>query len=175
MNIVLGSENMPKRRAVESAFTKAFPELDVSVICLKTNSGVSSHPISASEALHGAINRVNHAHSKVPHADYYVGIEGGLLQADNRAWEIGWVAIRNAEGVMATGLSAGIEIKGHILQAILGGTELNDVLEDIYGRSNIGNSSGFYGLATDDIVTRQQAYAHGLHFAISQFKHPELY
>jgi len=175
MQIVLGSENIPKRDSVVNAFTLAFPESEINVICIATDSGVASHPVSASESLQGAINRANHAQAQLQGADYYVGIEGGLMQAEGKAWEIGWIAIRSAEGHVATGLSAGIEIKGPILQAIINGQELSDVLDDIYGVGKIGNSNGFYGLATDDLVTRKQAYEQGIHFAIAQYKHPELY
>lgn len=175
MEIVLGSNNTPKRNAVLEAFSQAYKSDNIVIECVKTNSGVASHPTDAEEALQGAINRITDAREQQPGADYYVGIEGGLLQRGGRAWEIGWVAITNSVGKMATGLSAGIELKGEILKAILAGTELNDVLDNIYGIGKIGNINGFYGLATDDLVTRQQAYEHGLHFAIAQFKHPELY
>ena len=175
MKIVIGSINVPKKDAVLLAFSQAYGNELIDVTCVETNSGVSSHPSNAGEALRGAINRVTDAKNQMPGADYYVGTEGGLLQENGRAWEIGWVAIMNSVGELATGLSAGIEIKGEILKAILDGTELNDVLDDIYGIGKIGNSNGFYGLATDDLVTRQQAYEQGIQFAIAQYKHPELY
>lgn len=175
MIIVLGSENIPKRDSVANAFGLAYPGEEINVSCIKTESGVSSHPTSAQEAVKGAINRANNAQLQSPNGDYFVGIEGGLLQVDDRAWEIGWVAILDCEGKIAVGLSAGIELKGRLLKAILDGQELNDVLDDIYGIGKIGNSNGFYGLATDDLVTRQQAYEQGIHFALAQYKHPELF
>ena len=175
MRVVLGSKNIPKRDAVIKVFSEAYPDFPIVVACVATDSGVSSHPLSASESLLGATNRAVQAQKYSPVADYYVGIEGGLLQVDDKAWEIGWIAIRNYDGRVATGLSAGIEITGRILEAIRQGQELNDVLDDMYGIGKIGNSNGFYGLATDDLVVRQQAYEQGLHFALAQFKHPELF
>ena len=175
MKIILGSSNTPKKVAVLSAFQQAYLATDILIECVETNSGVSSHPQNASESIKGAINRITDARNQKPGADYYIGIEGGLLQVEGRAWEIGWIAIANSGGKIATGLSAGIEIKGEILKAILGGTELNDVLDNIYGSGKIGNTNGFYGLATGDLVTRKQAYEQGVHFALAQFKHDELF
>jgi len=175
MKIVLGSTSTPKKDAVLAAFRQAYQNTDIVIECVETKSGVSSHPTNAGEAIRGAINRITDAQKQKQGADYYVGIEGGLLQVDGRAWEIGWVAIANSAGKIATGLSAGIEMKGDILEAILSGTELNEVLDNIYGIGKIGNKNGFYGLATDDLVTRKQAYEQGVHFALAQFKHSELY
>lgn len=175
MKIILGSENIPKRDAVIESFSRAYPDTSIEVECVRTESGVADHPTAADEAMLGAKNRAASAMKQKPGADFYVGIEGGLLQADGKAWEIGWIAIYDSNCQVATGLSAGVEIKGRILQAIQNGQELNDVLDDVYGIGKIGNANGFYGLVTDDLVTRQQAYVHGIIFAIGQYKHPELY
>lgn len=173
--MVVGSTNQPKREAVAEAFGRVYPDEAIEVTGVATDSGVSSHPTSAEESLRGAENRIQGAMEQNPGADYYVGIEGGLLRAGERAWEIGWVAIRNTEGRIATAPSAGVEQRGKILQAILGGQELNDVLEERLGIAKIGNANGFYGLATDDVVTRQRAYTDAVIFALAQFKHPEFF
>ena len=175
MKIVLGSNNIPKKNAVITAFSSAYKNGEIDVECVATDSGVSSHPTSVTDSLQGAINRLNDARRQRPDADYHVGIEGGLLQSDGRAWEIGWVAIGNSDGKVATGLSAGIEMKGELLRAILDGTELSEVLDKIHGVGRIGDTNGFLGLATDDVVTRQQAYEQGIQLAIAQFKKPELF
>jgi inosine/xanthosine triphosphatase len=175
MEVVVGSNNYPKRLAVETVFKNAFPDEFIYVKTVSVDSGVASHPINAEDALQGAINRAQGSFASEGNAQYYVGIEGGLLRVKKRAWEIGWVAISNDEGYIATALSAGIELKGQILEAILDGKELNDVLDDVYGIAKIGNSNGFYGLATNDLVTRQAAYEQGITFALAPFLHPELY
>lgn len=176
MRIVLGSENIPKSAAVRESFTRVFPlekRIDVETVC--TESGVSAHPRSAEESITGALNRAAQARELRPGADYYVGIEGGLLCVGERTWEIGWVAIYNSLGQITTGLSAGIEISGDILRGITTGTELNDILARDFHITAAGNTNGFYGIATDDLVTRQAAYEQGVTFALAQFLHPELY
>ena len=152
MKVVIGSSNLPKRNAVESSFKAVFPDEDIIIETVSTDSGVSSHPTSGGESITGALTRVTRAKELVADADYYVGIEGGLLRVSGRAWEIGWIAISNSDGKIATGLSSGIELQGSILRAVTDGIELNKVLESEYGIQSAGSSNGFYGLATNDLV-----------------------
>lgn len=175
MRVVIGSKNPPKVNAVKSAFEDVFPADEIMIECVGTESNVSSHPTSAEESIQGALNRAVQASRQIVGADYYVGIEGGLLRVGERAWEIGWVVIRSAEGRVASGLSSGIELRGNILKAIVEGVELNDVLEKDFGLNAAGSRNGFYGFATNDSVTRQEAYEQGVKVALAQFVHPEFY
>jgi len=175
MKVVIGSNNTPKRNAVENSFKAAFPAEEIEIETISTNSGVSSHPTSGEESITGALTRMAHARELIAGADYYVGVEGGLIRSSGRAWEIGWVSISDSNGKIATGLSAGIELQGKILDAITDGIELNVVLENDFGIKSAGDSNGFYGLATNDLVTRQAAYEQGITFALASFLHPEFY
>lgn len=174
MKVVVGSQNTPKINAVKSVFVRYFPDLEIEFLGEKVDSGVSSHPTSAEESIQGAKNRADNAESAQPGADYYVGIEGGLLEIGDKAWEIGWVVIRNKDGIYATGMGSGIEMGSTILQAIKEGRELDLVLEDM-GIGRLGNANGFYGLATNNIVTRQDALSQSVAFALAHFIHPELF
>lgn len=174
MKVVVGTQNIPKINAVTLIFSRYFPDEEIEVMGAKVDSGVSSHPTSAEESMQGARNRADNTAAVEPDADYYVGIEGGLLEVGDKAWEIGWVVIRNKDGIYATGMGPGIEMGPTMLQAIKDGRELDLVLEDMgYGR--LGNTNGFYGLATNDIVTRQDALSQSVAFALAHFVHPELY
>jgi inosine/xanthosine triphosphatase len=175
MRVVTGSRNGPKRQAILGAFSKVFPGESIDVMSVAADSGVSSHPTSAVESLKGAINRAKAAKQLSPGADYYVGIEGGLTEIGGRYWEHGFVAIEDRKGRLHTALSAGIEIRGRILESILNGDELSQVLEAQFGLKDIGKSKGFYGLATDDNITRISGYQEAVIFALSPFMHPEFF
>lgn len=175
MKIVVGSTNEPKKNAVKNVFTSAFPDQEIIVETVSTDSGVSAHPVSGEEAITGALNRARRAKEAIASADYYVGIEGGLLTVLERTWEVGWVVIIDASGKTATGLSSGMELNGKMLHSILNGTELNKVLESDFDIRSAGSTTGIYGLATNDLVTRQAAYEQGIAFALAAFLHPEFY
>lgn len=175
MEIVIGSQNGPKKKAVVSAFRKVYPDKSLDIQTVAAESGVADHPTTAEESIKGAENRLRHAREIKPDADFYVGIEGGLLGVNDIAWELGWVAIENQKGELHTGISAGIEVKGKVLKAIVAGQELNEVLRDGHGIENAGNSNGFYGVATKDLVTREQAYEEAVIFALAPFNQPEYF
>lgn len=175
MKVVLGSTNEPKRQAVLKAFEDMFPDDEIIVELINASSGVSSHPTSGSESLKGAKNRSKHAKELHPGGDYYVGIEGGLTEIDSTAWEIGYVVIEDSKGEIHTGLSSGIEMQGKLLNAIRAGKELSLALEDTFGLKDIGKANGFYGLTTDDHVTRADALHQAIIFALAPFKHPEYF
>lgn len=175
MKIVVGSENLPKRRAVESAFRKLYPGDFLEINGVPAESGVSDHPTSAEESLEGAKQRAKHARELEPGASFYVGIEGGLLETQDHAWELGWVAVENSKGEVFTAPSAGIEVRGKVLEAIREGEELGKVLHDQFNIKDAGKRNGYYGLVTDDVIDRQVGYETAIIFAAAAFKHPEYF
>ncbi len=175
MNVIVGSNNEPKRLAVEHAFSRVFPYQEIKVESVKAESGVSDHPLSSEESLKGALNRTKYALKLRPGAEYYVGIEGGLLQSGGRVWEIGFVAIENNQGEIFTGISAGLELKGKLLNAILNGQELNEALLDYHGHRDAGKANGYYGLTTNNLVTRMDAYIDAIIFALAPFKNSKYF
>ncbi len=131
--------------------------------------------MSAEESLQGARQRTAHARELRPNADYYVGIEGGLLQVGDTAWELGWVAIENSKGDLFTAPSAGVEVRGKILEAICAGQELSDILAGDFDIHDAGQRNGFYGIVTDDVLTRNQGYEQAVILALAPFKNPQYF
>ena len=175
MKVIIGSTNASKIAAVNIAFSKVFKDTPIICVGIEVDSGISNHPTNAFESIQGAINRVNAAKKANPGADYYVGIEGGLLNVSERYWEFGWVAILDSKDNLSTALSPGIELKGKLLKLVLAGVELSLALERTHDLKDVGKKNGFYGFATDDVLDRQQAYSDGVIFALAQFQHPELF
>lgn len=175
MKVVLGSQNRPKRQAVPEAFAKVFPGEKISLVTVDADSGVSAHPTDAEESLKGAINRAHRAKELGSDADYYVGVEGGLVELDGKYFEHGFVVIEDKAGNLSFGLSPGLEIRGKLLKSILGGEELSLALDSHFGLKDIGKTNGFYGLVTDDLITRVSGYIDAVIFALAPFNHPEYF
>lgn len=97
------------------------------------------------------------------------------MQVDERVWELGWVAVENSRGELHTGISAGIEINGKLLEAITNGTELSEALDQHFGLEGIGKANGFYGITTDDLISRVGAYTDAVIFALAPFKNPDYF
>jgi inosine/xanthosine triphosphatase len=175
MEVIVGSQNEPKKLAVCKAFEAVYPEEEVVVRAVDVDSGVSSHPVTAEESLEGAANRVKNAKSKQPDADFYVGIEGGLLRVGDRAWEHSWVVVEDRSGQAHTSISAGLQLRGKLLEAILSGQELSEAFAEQFGVQEAGKKKGLYGFATNNIVTRESATVEAVVFALAAFSHPEYF
>ena len=174
MRVVVGTENEPKCLAVVKAFELVFESTPI-IEKVAAESGVTDHPLSGEESIAGALNRINFARDKIGDADYYVGIEGGLISAGEHSWELGFIAVQNADGKTHTSVSSGPEMKGKILQDLKDGLELSDIIQEQYGIERIGSANGFYGLITNDIVTREKAYVEALVFALAPFKNSQYF
>ena len=81
--IVVASKNPVKINAVRDAFEKMFPNEVFNMEGISVSSGVSDQPISDTETLQGALNRAGNAEKENLHADFWVGIEGGIEEKNS--------------------------------------------------------------------------------------------
>ena len=75
LNVLVGSKNPTKIKAVSGAFKRVFKKSNVVVSGVSVQSDVSDQPMGSNETKTGAENRLKNL--KIHLADFYVGIEGG--------------------------------------------------------------------------------------------------
>ncbi len=96
--IGLASTSNIKIEAVENAFNKIYP--DIEIITRSTKSDINEQPIGFTEIITGAQNRMNHLVeilSFSPKVDFYVSIENGLIQISDNKWlDIAWVILMDS-------------------------------------------------------------------------------
>ncbi len=76
MKVVVGSKNPDKIKIVKDALTEL--HLNVDVIGVEIDSGITNQPLDKETTQKGAINRAKDAKRKIPNADFWIGLEGGL-------------------------------------------------------------------------------------------------
>ena len=165
-SIILGSENKAKLRAAQNVVDRLFP--DVVVIGVKVPSGISDQPKSDEETMQGAINRAIAARAEQD-ADFGIGIEGGFHLVNGRYFECGWVAVAHRDGRVGIGSSARFELSKKIIEPILAGKELAEVIDELAGESDIRNNQGAMGIISAGHLPRDLAMTHGLFFAFGRF------
>ena len=180
MEVAVGSKRGPKVNATRAAFTDAFAPQTIMLLGFEVESGVSSHPVTAEETMLGAMNRVIAARHLQPGADFFVGIEGGLQlihlpNGEKSYFEASCVVIENSRGEQGLATSSGVQIRGKILEAILAGEELSLAMHRMHGLENLGSLNGFYGVASNDLVTRESSYYDAVVHALGPFLHPEYF
>lgn len=55
------------------------------------------------------------------------------------------------------------------------GTELGTVDDIIFNKTNSKQADGHFGIMTNNVVTRAQAYRDGIVMALARFLHPEVF
>lgn len=82
VKIVLGSINKDKRKIVEKALKEV--HLDIEVVTVKVNSGITDQPLDGETTKRGAVNRAREAKRALQKANFWIGLEGGLIECDKR-------------------------------------------------------------------------------------------
>jgi len=78
--IIVASENPVKIKATLIGFEKMFPDEKFTISGVSVPSGVSNQPRSDEESLTGSLNRANNAQASYLKADFWVGMEAGVIK-----------------------------------------------------------------------------------------------
>ena len=174
MNIVVGSTNPTKIKAVKAAFPLVWPDQDFTIKGVKTSSHVRSQPMSDQETIKGAITRAQKVIS-ISSTEYGVGIEGGLDKINNNWFSCGWVAVINQQNLIGLASSERIMLPQQLIDLVLAGKELGEADDLIFNIDRSSQHQGNFGLMTNDATTRTKAYTHAIICASSRFIHPQLF
>jgi len=173
--IVVASQNPVKIDAVLRGFQRMFPNQDFTVQTVSVPSGVSSQPRSDVETLQGAVNRANRATRRLPGADFWVGVEGGVDETEEgETVAFAWVAVCDSQQ-MGRGRTGTFFLPPVITELLHQGKELGEADDIIFGRTNSKQENGAVGLLTNDVIDRARLYEHAVILALIPFKNPELY
>ena len=176
MKILVGSQNPVKINAVKEAFERHFGEAEV--IGIKVPSRVPDQPINE-ETFIGAENRARNLfqinNEQNLNADYFVGIEGGIVNQHNRWFAFGGMCVINKNEKIAFGSSPHFELPKVVADKLLERVELGHVMDKIMETENSKCKSGAIGFFTNGIMDRKELYIAGLLVAVVPFLHEKLY
>lgn len=176
MKILVGSQNPVKIQAVREAFAQYFAEVEVSG--LEIDPGVPAQPVNE-DTFSGAKNRVLALHNlntvEKLGAHFFVGIEGGIIQLYERWFAFGCMAIGDAQGRLGFGASPLFELPQPIIQELLAGKELGEVIDHLTGDHNTKQKGGAIGFLTQGVMDRKALYVQGLVVALVPFVNEALY
>ena len=176
MFVLVGSKNPVKVGAVVEAFSNYFKPLDVEGI--EVSSTVLDQPLNA-DIYEGAKQRalaLQHlSQEKYPHAEYFVGIEGGVEHHFGHWFASGVICIVNKEGQMSFGKSPHFTLPPFVLEKVLNGEELGKVMGSYVGQHDLSKTSGAIGVLTRGVIDRKELYVSGILMALVPFLSPSLY
>jgi inosine/xanthosine triphosphatase len=174
LTLVVASTNPVKLQAAVNGFQRLFPGSELNVIAASVPSDVAHQPLSDEETLQGALNRTANAQAAHPHADYWIGIEGGIQPIGPELTAFAWIVVRSREmiGKARTGT---FFLPPAVAELIRQGKELGEADDIVFGRTNSKQDNGAVGLLTDDVIDRAQLYEHAMILALIPFKNEVLY
>jgi inosine/xanthosine triphosphatase len=176
MKILVGSKNPVKIDSVKEAFTNYYD--NVEAVGIDVDSEVSVQPIN-DETFVGAQNRaiklkeLNYTQNLS--ADYFVGIEGGITKQFEKWFAFGCMCVVDKEGRTGFGMSPHFELPKNVIEKLLQGIELGDVMDEIMNQQNTKQKHGAIGFFTNGVMNRKELYIEGLKVAIIPFLHQEMF
>lgn len=175
MEVVVASLNPVKQSAVQEAFRLAFPASRILISGLDVPSGVREQPMTDSETLLGARQRAQRAQQVRPHADFWVGLEGGVANSQGLGLQaFGWMCVRT-DSREHSARSASFPLPREAVSAIEAGQELGPVMDALFQETNTKHKSGAVGLLTNGLVSREALYLQPLIFALIPFLHEPMF
>ena len=154
MKVVVGSRNPVKVKATENILKKIYEDLEV--LPLNVDSGVPDQPFGLDQTIQGAINRAKNAYS--PEFDLSVGIESGLMEVPNSLTgyvDLQWCAVFDGNRT-TLGVSSGFEYPPCVVEKVLKGFEVGDVMDQVTGISNLGEKSGAVSYLSRGLLNRTE-------------------
>jgi inosine/xanthosine triphosphatase len=173
--VIVASTNPVKINTTEIGFARMFPGETFEVAGMSAPSGVSDQPMSSEETIRGAINRVRNVSKLDPQADYWVGIEGGLEEADCELEAFAWVVVQSKEGKTGKGRTGSFFLPSKVYELVKSGKELGEADDILFGMTNSKQNNGAVGILTGDVLTRTTYYEQAVILALIPFKNESLY
>lgn len=156
--VAVASTNPVKVSAVIRAVNSYHkPDLNLDIIAINVQSGVSKMPMTKDETRIGARNR---AINVLRESNGWIGVgnEGGVCKIEND-WYLfsttyAWDGIKGRWGAETL-----IYLPPHLVEGLKGGiVELGDVIDQITGDDNTKQKKGAVGYLTDDAVKREDIF-----------------
>jgi len=175
MKVVIGSENPTKINAVERGFATVWPDDAWEFVGVKVESGVPDQPMDDEEGITGAKNRAHRSIKEVSNARYGVGLEGSIKEIGGVWYATAWIAVVDAKGNEGVGSAPTVVIPSKMAAEILKGKELGIVADEQFKKENVKQKEGYFGIMTNNAITRSEGYRQAVIMALARFLHPEVF
>jgi len=194
--IAVGSTRGPKLDAVHDALKLCAehlnPNMQFEVFSFAVDSGVGHTPVSSVESMRGARQRtealIQMASGKGAVYQYFVGLEGGLEviestqshesdgenidlvgNGDRRVFLESWAYVSDGSRGHF-GRSGGIELPPALAHEVLDkGVELATAIDKFAGTAGIRDNQGAWGVLSNNLITRREAFRIALVAAFAPF------
>ncbi len=183
--VAIGTTRQPKVQAVESAIGQLrsrFPGFLAGELRLEPRqvaSGAPPTPATTEETMHGARNRAHNARIALQNEGFEpslsIGLEGGVA-AEGRvvfleAWAFATDGIRGFFGG-----SGRVPLPDELAAAVVErGLDLGPAADRFFERQDVAGHEGTFGVLTNGMVTREEAFVRSMLHALAPFYNARAY
>ena len=184
--IALGSDRAAKIMAVRASVARVAQIdsawSDVNVVARRVETNVPNMPLTDWQLMQGARERAlavrDSLKSRRLEADIYVGLEGGFhsvsIEGQWHTFLRGWAYATDGKRD-AFGAGPSTTVPAGIVQRVVEGRELGDVIDDVTGGRDIRSKQGAWGILSRDLVTRSMSFELALIAAFAPFYNSRFY
>ncbi len=172
--IIVASTNSAKIEGFRLAFTRMFPDETFEFQSVKALSNVPDQPVGRDETLRGAQNRIAHARTLAPIANYWVTNESGVEEIGNDLFIVNWVAVTDGITFSNT-LTASFQLPPRVADYVRSGMEVTQGFEAVFGSAAAKDGVAGIGHLSAGNIPRAELIAMGAITALIPFKNPGLY
>jgi inosine/xanthosine triphosphatase len=186
--IAVGSARLVKMNAVSAALTSfgsfLSGDTEFEVEGVDVPSGVRHTPLTREDTMAGALQRAealrNVARDKNAPWEYFVGLEGGLdvVREGGSQWVFleNWAYAADRGGRGFFGQSGAILLPAPLIESVVNqGVELSEAIDSFAGSRGIRDAQGAWGILTQNLITRQEAFRVAVINAFAPFFNSAIY
>lgn len=167
MRIVVGTKNHKKVHVVTEIFQNFFTNPNIEVISHNADSKVPEAPHNQ-QTYEGALNRARECY-RLGSADYYIGIESGLVERYGNYFEEAWAVIISADGLEQIGYSSGLPLPPVVVKRMSRGEKHNEIMAYYDKKFNLPDDNrDTWSRYTGGYISRQVSLQEALRNALIQ-------
>jgi len=172
VRVVVGSKNPTKIEGTRLAFRQYYD--DVEVVGVEVTTSIPPQPFNSS-TIRGAIERAKKAYS--PEFDFSVGIEAGLFSFDctiSGYLDFQVAAVYDGK-ICSIGFGPGFEYPRSVIEEVLKGREVGEVMEEVSGIRDLGKKWGAVHYLSKGAISRTELSRISVTMALIPLINREIY
>jgi inosine/xanthosine triphosphatase len=153
VRVFVGTNNDVKLQAVKNVFEKIFEKVELEKVPVSSN--VPAQPYEK-DTITGAMNRAKGALQQASDAHFGIGIEAGLFLDENTKnyFDVQYCAVLDRGGRITLGHGSGFYYPPKVVEGLLKGKSVGEVMAVVTGIQDIGHKQGAIGYLSKNILDR---------------------
>lgn len=172
--IVLTSTNPVKLKVIKRITASLFGEEDFDYIALALEKD-GPEPIGKESVFKQISTAIESARMQVPNADYYICMEGGMMDDDQTMNEVAHVRVQPQKGQAVTSSCASFPVPKAISDDVRKGKDFAVAVDEFFKTNGTKQGGGFVNILTGGLVNKEEQYFQAAAIAFSAVVKSEWY